>query len=266
MTGRALAYAAIGFSGLLVTASLTVLAGLYPRNIIVLGIGVVLLSSALVFIQLSYWREGEAKNKGRMEREGQSVLREAPSELRNPHLRRIWENMEESRRLMALKENEDRKSKRWKEKERLGLTKEEDILFMEEPSWLAFGPFVIVSAICLLVSAYSANPTVSFLGLAFGLGGLILLTFVKGRTRYYLTNFRVLVRRRQVISGAARWSSLPYSEVRRCSLEHELGRNRLKVEGNEEIITIRGLTGATLLLAARILRENLPATTSSTSP
>jgi hypothetical protein len=263
MTGRALAYTAIGFSGLFIIASLTVLAGLYPRNIIVLGIGVVLLSSALVFLQLSYWREGEVKNRGRTEGAVPTVTREAPSELRNPHLRRVWENMDESRRLMELKEKEDREAEWIKEKERLGLSHDEDILFMEEPSWLAFGPLAILSAISLLVSAYNANPTVSFLCLALGLGGFLLLTLLKGRTRYYLTNFRVLVRERLILSGGARWSSLLYSEVRRYSLEHELGRRRLKLTGREESITIRGLGGASLLVAARILRENLPVTTPS---
>ena len=43
MTGRTLAYFAFGLSGLAIIVSLTVLAGLYPWNIIVLGIGVVLL-------------------------------------------------------------------------------------------------------------------------------------------------------------------------------------------------------------------------------
>jgi hypothetical protein len=263
MNARAFAYTALGLSALFILASLTVLAGLYPRNIIVLGIGVVLLSSALVYLQLSYWREGEVRNTGRTEAGVHAVTREAPSELRNPHWRRIWENMEESRRLMEIKEKEHKEAAWDKEKQRLGLSHDEDILFMEETSWLAFGPLAIVSAIALMVSTYNANPIVSFLCLALGLGGLLLMTQLKGRTRYYLTNFRVLVRERPFLSGRTRWSSLPYSAVQQFSLEHGFGRRTLMVEGNKKRISVRGLTGATLLVAVGILRENIPAITSS---
>ena len=231
-----LAYAALGVAGLFIIASLTFFAELYPRNIIVLGIGVILLSPALVFLQLSYWREGEVRNSGRTEGVVRTVPQKVPSNLRNPQLRRVWENMEESRRLMELKEKEDREADWRREEERLRLSHDEEILFMEEPSWLAFLPLVLLSAVSLLISALTANPIVSFLCLALGLGGLLLLILLKGRTRYYLTSFRVLVRERFVLSGGARWTCLPYTEVQRFFLEDEFGRRRLRLDGSEESI------------------------------
>jgi hypothetical protein len=167
--------------------------------------------------------------------------------------------MEESRRLMALKEEENRNAEWRKEKERLGLSMEEEIVFMDEPSRLTFGLLAILSAMALLMSALAATSIISFLLLAVGLISLLLVTTWKGRTRYYLTNFRVLVRERFLGSGGVRWSSLRYSDVQRCSLERELGRRRLKLEGNNKRITFRGLTRASLLTASRVLRDRLPA-------
>jgi hypothetical protein len=264
MTGRGFAYVVLGLSGFSIIASLTILPDFYPGNIIVLGIGVVLLASTLVGLQLSYWREGEAVNSRRVERTIRPlVVRKAPSELRNPQLRRVWENMEESRMFMALKENEERASELREEKKRLGLSHDEKILFMAEPSWLAYWPIAILSASSLAISASAVNPTVSFFCLALSLVGLLVLAVLKEQTRYYLTNFRVLVRQRRFMSGEVRWSSLSYSKIRMCSLEREFGRRILKLEGSEVSVCIRGLAETGLVAAADILSQNLPVTIQS---
>jgi hypothetical protein len=258
MTWRTLTFIAAGLSCLLIVASLTLLASQYPENIIVLGVGVVTLSSALVVLQLSFWREGEANNREDVTGAVHAVTQRAPVELRNPQLRRVWENMEVSRRLMADKEKEARETELRDEKKRLGLSRDETILLMEELSWVAFWPIVVLSAGLLLSSTLLTASTLSFLCLALGLGGLLLLTALRGQTRYYLTNFRVLVRRRPVMGRRTRWSSLPYSEVRKCMLGRGFGRGSLTLEGSGETVGIRGLSDAHFFAVTEILRKKLP--------
>jgi hypothetical protein len=146
---------------------------------------------------------------------------------------------------------------------RLGLSHDEKILFMANPSWFALWPIAILSASSLLISAYAENPTVSFFCLALGLAGLLVCSVLKDQTRYYLTNLRVLVRKRQITGGSVRWHSLSYSDIRKCSFERELGRRILKLEGNEVSVYIRGLAAAGLVTVTGILRENLPVTNQS---
>jgi hypothetical protein len=264
MTGRHIAYVVLGLSGFSIVVSLVIPTDFYPGNVVALGTGVVLLASALIWLQLSYWREGEKKHSVKQEIVIRpTVDRSAPSGLRNPHLRRVWEMLEESRALMALKEEEENESELREEKKRLDLPEEEEILLMASPSWLAFWPFAILSASSLLVSASTANPSVSFSWLALGLGGLLVCSRLKHRTRYYLTNYRVLVSKRRFLRGSVRWFSLPYSEIRLCSWERELGRDLLRLQGTVVNVEIRGLASASLLTARDIIRENLALTAQS---
>jgi hypothetical protein len=258
ITGRIVAYVFLGLFGLLIVSSLTALSGHYPMNIVLIGVGVVGTSLVLVFLQLRFWRVGEARNS-----EGdRSPVRlgnwPAPAELRNPRMRHIWENMETTRRLMELKEVVAGERERKEEKKRLGLDEEEDILFMEERSWLAFWPVVALSLAFLLASALaSGHPMASFVCLTIGLGGLLLLTVLKGCSRYYLTNFRVLIRER-IIMGRCRWASLPYADIRKCSLDGRFGGGGVKLEGCREVLALRGLPRPRLEAAVEVLRERLP--------
>jgi hypothetical protein len=260
MTGRHVAYVVLGLSGFSIIVSLIVPTGFYPENVIALGTGVVLLASALVWLQLSYWREGEARHRAKSEIVVRpAVVRSAPLELRNPQLRRVWETMEESRALMALKEKEDSESELREEKKQLGLSDDEEIILMASPSWLAYWPFATLSASSLLISAFAENPSVSFFCLTFGLVGLLVCSVLKHRFRYYLTNYRVLARKRRILGGSVRWSSLSYLEIRLCSLERGFGREILKLEGDRVSVEIRGLETASFEAARGILREKLPA-------
>ncbi len=139
---------------------------------------------------------------------------------------------------MELKENKARESERSKMKQTLNLPKEEHILFMAERSWLFFWPVALGSLIFLVSSATitsgAAPAVLSFGCLIIGLLGLLLMATMKGQERYYLTNFRVLVRRRSLLGGAPRWSAMPYPSVRRCSLHYSFARGRLILEGERE--------------------------------
>jgi hypothetical protein len=264
MTGRRLAFVVLGLSVFSVVASLTVLAGFYPGNVIVLGVGVVLLASALVGLQLSFWREGEVRNRATVGTvDPPAVLRTAPLELRNPQQRVVWENLEESRRLMAFKEKEERERELREEKRRLGLSPEEEILLMAEPSWFSFWPIPILAALSFLASGLAADFYISFSCLTFGLAGLLLCVVAKHRSRYYLTNLRVLVRKRGILGGRVRWSSLSYSDIHSYSLEREFGRETLKLQGNGVDVHIKGLAAASFVTASGILRQNLPVSVQS---
>ena len=68
MAGRGVAYVGIGISCLLILAALA-LPSDRSWTVAVLGGGVLGLSLALVFLQLSYWREGEARSRSAAEDE-----------------------------------------------------------------------------------------------------------------------------------------------------------------------------------------------------
>ena len=184
-----------------------------------------------------------------------------PAGRRSPRLQALWENMEKTERWMALEEEKARESKRKEEKLRLRLSEEEEILFMAERSLLADWPIALLSLIFFVSSALipeGGTRVATFTCLVLGLGGLAFLSGVKGRTVLYLTNFRVLVRRRTVPQKRSSWFQMLYPDVRRLLLKKGFGRGGLILEGQGESIDVNGLARADLEMAARILREKLP--------
>ncbi len=189
-----------------------------------------------------------------------------PARCISPRLQAIWENMGTTERWMALEEEKAREAERKEEKLRLRLSEDEEILFMAKRSPLADWPIALLSLIFFVSSALipEGGPRVaSFTCLVLGLGGLAFLSGVKGRTVLYLTNFRVLVRRKTASRKRTQWSQVHYPHVRSLLLKKGFGRGGLSLEGEGESIEVRGLARADLETAARILGEKLPKKPSS---
>jgi hypothetical protein len=256
---RNLIFFGLGISLILIVSSLNFLAGDYPRNVFVLGSGVIILCLSLASLQLSMWREGDT----RRERVGTAIapphVRPAPPQLASPRMRGIWEHMEETRKLMDLKQERAHAVEKEKEKVRLGLPEEEEILFMAESCSLPLWPIALISLSFLLASAYLSDARISaFFCLFMGLAGLLLLTAMKGRKKYYLTNYRVLARTRSILGRTSRWSAMRYSDVHTGSLQGGFASAKLELEGGGETVDIKGVTRIELQAAAKILRQRLP--------
>jgi hypothetical protein len=167
--------------------------------------------------------------------------------------------MEETRRLMDLKQEKAHQVENEKEKVRLGLPEEEEILFMAESCSLPVWAIAVISLCFLLASAYLSDARISsFFCLFMGLGGLLLLTTMKGRKKYYLTNYRALARTRSVLGRTSRWSAIRYSDVHTCSLQSGFASAKLELRGGAETLDIKGVPRAELQTLAKILRQRLP--------
>lgn len=258
-TARRYASIGIGIALILIVSSLTLFAGSYPASLVLLGFGVLLLFLGLVFVQLSLWREGHAEITITTDRVAPAVVRPAPPELKHQRFRSIWESMEETRRLMEMKGKKAREREKEREKKQIGLPEEEDILFMEESSWASAWPFAVLSFVCIALSAFVSDAgVVSFLWLALGLSSFLVLIAVKGRTKYYLTNFRVLVRRKPIFKPRPRWSAMPYPDVQKYSSCQKLGSSKLTLVAKRETLIVEGLARPHLEAMAGILHGKLP--------
>jgi hypothetical protein len=263
-SAQTVTFTAIGVAFALVISALTYFAESYPANFVLLGSGVVLLFVALILAQLRLWREGQAEGAAAAAatRLAPIDVRPAPPELKHGRFRGIWENLEETRRLMESKEENARQQERVQEKKRLGLPEEETILFMEGRSWLALWPVALLSLVCIAASSAVVSETgvVSFVWLVLGLGGFLFIATVKGRTTYYLTNFRILVRRKPMFKRAPRWSAMLYPEVKRYSCSQVLGGSKLTLVAKQGALIIKGLARPHHQAITKILLEKLPAT------
>jgi hypothetical protein len=240
MVGRKIAYFSIGISLVLIVLSFTPLAGSPPARMILLGSGLLLLSSNLIVLQIRFFREGDAKKaKSATEPEFPSEY-SAPRELKDPRQRMIWSGLEGSRALMNEKEERAKEEERRQEKLRFGLDDEEEILFMGDRSWLSLWPLALLSLLFAAASAMLSG-IASLLCLVVGLGGLCVIAAIHRRTRYYITNLRVLVRRRSLVGKRPRWNVIHHSDVHRCSVNRTLTSNSLRLEGKGGAVDIRGL-------------------------
>jgi hypothetical protein len=251
-----LGFFAIAVALVLMGLSLTSLAGDASARIVLLGSGILILTASLILLQIRFFREGDARRAGRARENASAIDASAPDELKNPRQRIIWAGMEGARRLMRRKEEEARGEERRREKIRLGLTDEEEILYMGERSWASLWPLALPSTLCIAASALLSG-TPALLCLAAGLAGLCVITGAHRRTRYYITNFRVLVRRRSPAGGRARWCVMHLSGVDRFSMNRRLAGNNLRIEGAEGIVEIKGLNPAECNIARGILMDTL---------
>jgi hypothetical protein len=253
---------AIAASLVVMVLSMTPLAGSPSAKSVLLGSGLLGLTSSLILLQLRFFREGDAK-KGESAAEPIDASEvSAPGGLKNPRQRLIWAGMERTRALMTRKEAEIRAEKMLIEKTLLGLDDEEEILYLGDRSWLSLWPVALLSVLCVAASTVLSG-TPALLCLAMGITGLGSCAAAQRRTRYYITNFRVLVRRRPLLGGNPRWRVMHYPDIRRCSARRMFARTGLRLEGDVATVDITGLNSVELETVHGILQERMHRSTSS---
>jgi hypothetical protein len=262
----------IGFSFVIIALAYSRLAGNPLAKTILVGLGVLILACAIIVQQLRFYREGDEKKsreaRNRVDSNAAAASLEAhtprstsiPEELKNPHQRLIWKNMEETRELMRNKEVEADAAEREREKIRLGLPEEEEIIIIADRSWLSLWPVVLVSLIFLAASVVTPRiPSIIFL--VIGLCGLLYTAMTNRLTRYYLTNFRVLVSRRSVFARKPQWTAIHYSDIRRCSKNREFFKSSVRLVGKQDNINIKGLGQAQLANVLEHIKNSIPGDT-----
>lgn len=240
----------------LIVSSLTL-----ASSVIWLGVGFALLISSLVFLQLSFWKEGDRRpHRAELSESAFDQVSTPPELQHNPRLMNVWKGMEVTRKLMEKKSESAAEAERKREKARLRLSDAENILFMEEPACKSFWPLAFVSGVFLLASAWTAGKGLtSFMCLVAGLGGLLVLSLMKSRTKFYLTSHRALVRKRSLWKRVIGWDGLRYDDVQRCLYDAGPAGGRITLAGERQRLDISGLPGLPMTEAVGILREVLPA-------
>lgn len=248
---------AVGISLAVIALPMTSLVGSPPAKAVLLGSGILILSSSLILLQIRFFREGDARKAEHARRHIQGDKVSAPRGLRNPRQRIIWAGMEGTRALMNRKEDEARREERRREKVRLGLADEEEILYMGDRSWLSLWPLALCSVILTAASA-AVDGAPSLVCLLAGLFGLLFCATLHRLTRYYITNFRILVRRRSLRGGKPRWRVMHYPDIRRCVMKRMFAHSNLRLEGKGETVGIMGLNRIEFETACGILRKKMP--------
>ena len=266
--GRKLAWIAVAVAAIIVISPLAFFSEAGEVFVIPLGVGVLLLGAALTYLQLSFWREGDASSplptnlaipQIQEVDDARTGARTGTTLLYVPRLQRVWRNVDESKRLVERREREEDARRRGREKVRLRLAAEEDILFLGEPSLWLYWPAVLLSGIALATSVWRASGTAaSFLGLFVGLAGLLVVSVCRAWTTYYLTNYRVLVRKRRLWQKD-RWLALRYESIERFDWHNGVLGTKLTFYSNAEQTEIRGLAGKAVAVMNRILQEQMPA-------
>lgn len=250
-------FLAIGVSLVVMVLSMTPLVGNPRTRIILLGSGAMVLSSSLILLQLRFFREGDARKSSDARRRVQPGEVKAPPGIRNPRLRTIWSNMEGTRRLMKQKEEEALREERLCEKKRLGLPEKEEIVYMGNRSWFHLWPVALISFIFIAAST-TLTGIQSLLCLTAGLTGLGVLAALNRMTRYYITNLRILVRRRLPLAGKPSWRAIHYTDIQRCVMERKFARDRLRLAAKDRAIDIMGLSRTELEAVSRVIRDKIP--------
>jgi hypothetical protein len=255
----------VGLSLLLAVSIAVFLSGNPQAKILVCVATLLILFISLIYFQLKFYREGDRKNI-RNHRELPSMdLPSAPHYLKSPHHRAIWQNMEQSRALMRHKEKEAFQALTTKEKRRLRLPQEEIILFMADRSRFCCWPAPLLSLILLFVAAISSKESpvaLSFVCLILGLFGLLLSTAATFGTRYYLTNLRILIRKKRPF-GKTRWSTVNYAGIATIARQKKYVLQELTLGTDRETLVIRGLPKQKFRIAVDILRQKLSTSQSS---
>jgi hypothetical protein len=221
----------------------------------------------LIYFQLRFYHEGDQSHSHTITFPATQIIK-APSQLKSPYHKAIWENMELTRRLMQHKEEEYSRNSRIHEKRALGFNSEEEILFVSNRSFLFFWPVAVFAFIFLVVAAFPFKelPTAySFGCFIAGLSGLLLLTAARSHTRYYLTNFRVLIKR-QLPWSKPRWAALRYPSISMLSTIRRFACEELRLGSREKTLFLRGLAPHKLKTVLDILSENLSPETKGNEP
>ncbi len=218
--------------------------------------------SALIYFQIKFYREGDKKflpnNETHAPRHASPLL--FPLSSAGP--RAVPLNTVQAgdgMRRLGKKEAEEIPAAR--EKRLLGLPKEEDILFMADASKLFFMPAALFCWALLFFSTIPSNEYPSLLSFAFflsGLGGLLLLTLMKPTTRYYLTNFRILIRKSRSL-GKTQWLVHNYSAVTSFGITDKFSRKALFIKSDKSALIIAGLSNQRASAAVEILKQKTSA-------
>jgi hypothetical protein len=219
---------------------------------------------SLIFFQLKFYRDGDRKMSLNSMQLPSTEVTSSASHLKSPRHRAIWENMAKTRRLMKQKEKEFLQRQIKKETRALGLSREEHILFMADRSRLYFWPLVLISALSLFIAAAPSRAlpaSLSFAFLILSLSGLLALTAFRFPTRYYLTNFRILVRR-TVPLGREHWSYMNYQSVSSVSGQQKLAWLEITLKSSKNTIYLRGLPKDKATTLFEILRQKLSCSSS----
>lgn len=221
-------------------------------------VALVLLFSVLVILQLRFYREGDRKHVCSHENLPPADISSAPGYLRSPHHKAIWENMEQMRNLMRRKEREFLQAEMLNEKREIGLPQEEEIVFMTDRSrfyiWLA-APASLAFLLIAASPAQNFPQAFSFTFLILGLMGLLLLTAARYENRYYMTNFRVLIREKRPLRKE-QWSAMDYREISAVSRTKKPLSEQLTLKSGGTTIQLRGLSKDKIGTMFGILRQN----------
>jgi hypothetical protein len=248
-------------SAILVTLFLTALQA-HSNGAKIATCAVLLLTifASLIYFQLRFYREGDEVHIRSLKHLPSTSYTAAYHLVKSPHHRAIWENLEQTRILMRYKEQEFLQARLVKEKQALGLPPDEEILFMTDRSRLYLWPSALLSVTLLFMASVPSGQlpaSVSFACLISGLLGLLVLSTSKFGTRYYLTNFRILIRHKRPAQRAD-WNSLGYPRISELGRVREFFQEGLTIKSGEETIRMKGLSKQELQTVLDIMQQKLP--------
>ncbi len=216
------------------------------------------LFASLIYFQLRFYREGDSRHVRSHGNFTPADIALAPDHLKSPHHRAIWENMEQMRNLMRRKEREFLQAEMKNEKRAIGLPQEEEIVFMADRSrfyiWLA-APVSLAFLFISTSPSKGLSQAFSFTCLILGLLGLLLLTAARFPNRYYMTNFRILIREKWPLKKE-QWSAVDYREISAISRKKKPISEHLTLKSGGTTIKIQGLSKQKLETMLGILRQN----------
>lgn len=218
---------------------------------------------SLIYFQLRFYREGDLKHVQREKKLASADISAAPAQLKSPHHRAIWENIDHTRKLMRHKEREFLQAQMKMEKRAIGLPEHEEIVFMADRSRFYIWPAALASMALLIIAASPSKELPSAFSFAFlvcGLLGLLALTAARFPNRYYLTNFRFLTRKKRPL-GKEQWSSMNYPKISNISRRKNLASEQLTLKSDDGMIEVQGLSKHKLETMLGILRQNCPLAT-----
>lgn len=218
----------------------------------------VMLFSVLIFLQLRFYREGDSRHVPSHGNFSQEAVSSAPGFVKSPHHKAIWENMEQMRILMRRKEREYHQAEMKNEKRAIGLPQEEEIIYMADRSrfyiWLA-APASLAFLLIAASPSKDLSQAFSFTCLILGLLGLLLLTAARFPNRYYMTNFRVLIREKRPLRKE-QWSAVDYRAISAVSLKKNHLSEQLTLKSGGRTIKLQGLSKQKIVAMLGILRQN----------
>jgi hypothetical protein len=212
----------------------------------------------LIYYQLRFYREGDIKQARNHRKFPPAESSIAPGYLKSPHHRAIWESLDQIRCLMRNKESEFLQARMKQEKRAIGLPQEEEIVFMADRSHFYVWPVALVSFGFLLIAVSPSkgfSSVFSFGCLVFGLLGLLALTAARHPNRYYMTNFRVLIRKKSPLKKE-QWLAMNYRKICAFSRRKKLASEQLTLKSRDGTIEIGGLPKHKLETMLGILRQN----------